>query len=83
MYKAFSSSLPPNIQSLFEISNITFGTRRNNGLCFKLKPLSNKIQNGRPSIIGPRIWNELPTNLKVCTSLGNFKNALKSSVIHY
>ena len=76
MYKAFHSQLPNDIQTRFLIHNTVHNTGQSH-LNFKLVGRSTKIQNRRPSVAGPYLWNALLPSTKILPNLMTFKKHLK------
>ena len=79
MFKVSKDISPPFMKEIF--GEILVSSTRN-GTKF-LRHKVNTVYKGENSLrcFGPVVWNTLlPTNLKFCTSLGEFKNAIKSWV---
>ena len=79
MYKAFHNHLPHNIQRLFARSQQNRTTRQN-ALNLKVSRKSTKIQNLKPSIFGPYVWNQLNASVREKNSIHLFKSHLKKLV---
>ena len=62
MHQAFHSQLPPTIQILFQ-RPLTTRTRGSN-LNLVVRRRSTRLQDCRPSVNGPFVWNNLPDELK-------------------
>ena len=78
MYKAFHNHLPHNIQRLFARSQQN--RTRQNALNLKVSRKSTKIQNLKPSIFGPYVWNQLNASVREKNSIHLFKSHLKKLV---
>ena len=76
MFKAFHERLPPNIQSSFSRVGQLRQTRQS-VWNLSVEQRKTKIYNAKPSISGPYIWNNLPSNLKECGTFLSFKKNLK------
>lgn len=75
-YKAFNNELPANIQRLFTHSQ-TLRRTRQAGMNMAVVIRSTKVQNLRPSVNCPYLWNSLSPDLKQLPSINAFKNRLK------
>ena len=78
MYKVKNKLSPPFIQEIFEHKG--FGRTTRMGDKFT-RPQINKVNKGENSLrnFGPVVWNSiLPEKLKICSSLSEFKNLIKS-----
>ena len=80
VFRAKSKSLPVCIQCLFEPREGKYNLR---GLCiFKTRKKARTNVKARcVSILGVIQWNSLGDGIKLCTSQGRFKKALKSQII--
>ncbi len=69
------SNLNPNCMKMFEAKDITYDLRYSKFV----KQSLNKITYGKKtfSYYGTHIWNSIPNNIKICTSLDNFKTMIK------
>jgi hypothetical protein len=77
MYKAKNDLSPPFMKEIFDLK---CGPSTRKGDAF-IRPRVNTVYKGDNSlrIYGPIVWNKmLPDNLKVCSSLSEFKNKIKS-----
>lgn len=74
MYNAFNNKLPSNIQKLYSRN---FNRTRQSNTNLVVSRRSTKIQNLRPSINGPFIWNSIPENIKNSLNKQQFRNRLK------
>ena len=78
MFKVKNDLSPPFMKELFNHKENEKGTR--SGDTFE-RPHVNSVKKGDRSLrtFGPIVWNTmLPKNLKVCKSLDDFKNSIKS-----
>ena len=72
MFKAFYNLLPINIQKNYSRTQTGRVTRQSQ-LNLNVKIKSTNIQNRKPSIAGPFLWNALQASIRSVTSLNNFK----------
>ena len=79
MYKAFYGKLPTVVQGFFDVRGIV-NTRQAN--CFKTKYARTTLKCQTLSIVGPKLWNALPTVLKSYSSVSLFKTKLKNFYIN-
>ena len=83
MYKAFKGVLSPLIQLNYTkppSERLTRQTLWNLNVRMK----STKIQNSRPSVAGPFLWNSLNQNIKQAKTLKKFKKILTTDILkHY
>ena len=77
MFKAFHTQLPGGIQTRFKTNVNIYNTRQSN-LNLVVTRRSTKIQNNRPSVSGPYVWNSLNPIMKELPSFEIFKSRLKS-----
>ena len=80
MLKCFRNTAPEYLAEL-----IQFDRKHNRNLWFNLKymvqvPRSTNVQTSMSaiSIVGPRLWNDLPVTVKVKENIKEFKAALKT-----
>ena len=79
MNQAFHKTLPTSIQTLYNTTQRIRSSRQNSTLNTVEK--STKIQNLRPSVCGPYIWNNLPLNIRSLSSIKSYQIKLKKSLI--
>ena len=79
MFKVTNGLSPEIFSNLFEKKDHTIYNFRNNSR-FDI-PKVNTVLSGSESIsvLGPKTWNSLPTELKEITSLDAFKSSLKGA----
>ncbi len=77
VFKSLNNLNPNFMNKMFQVKDITYDLRDSNSLC---QPKFNKITYGKTtfSYYGTYIWISLPTDIKQCTSLDNFKTMLKA-----
>ena len=77
MFNAYHSTLPPRLNCLF-VKNRDVNSRHSKYLFnFKLqRPNTNTLATCL-SIIGPKLWNNLPSAIKEAKTLSMFKRNLK------
>jgi len=77
VYKCMYNIAPEYIQALFERHNHCYGTRNESKIVQKR---FNTVRHGYYSFkyLGAKIWNNLPRDVKACTSINEFKRNLKS-----
>ena len=77
MFKVFKGLAPEIISNLFEINTNSYNLR--NKSYFKI-PNVHTVYNGTESIsfLGPKLWNILPDDLRMCKTLEVFKSRIKS-----
>ena len=76
MFKAFHQTLPSKIlqkYSRIQTGRLTRQVQWNLAVARK----SSKLQNSRPSICGPHIWNGIPADLRKLNSLATLKKKLR------
>ena len=77
MFKAFHTQLLGGIQTRFK-TNVNICNTRQSNLNLVVTRRSTKIQNNRPSVSGPYVWNSLNSIMKELPSFEIFKSRLKS-----
>jgi len=79
MYRFQKNDLPDAFQDIFQLKTTQMRTRSNS----QITPSSFRTKTSQQSIkfIGPKIWNDLPNEIKNSKSLKIFKNKLKSYYI--
>jgi ribonuclease P/MRP protein subunit RPP40 len=78
MFKVKNNLSPPFMKEIFEYNSNGRTTRMGDKFA---RPNVNKVYSGENSLrsFGPIVWNTmLPENLKVCSTLAEFKNTIKS-----
>ena len=77
IYKAKQGISPPYVADLFDSHTHNYNTRAKNQLA---KPSVNTTGYGLHSLrfLGPKIWNELPFEIKASENLITFKNKIKT-----
>ena len=79
MFKAYHNKLPDNIQKHYSTPQQR-ATRQS--VCdLSVRRRSTKIQNARPSISGPYIWNALPAGIRSTRNVKSFGTKVKISLI--
>ena len=78
MYRAYSFSLPDNIQKCFSL-DVTYQTRCEKR--FKNSFVRTNLKAMCLSIKGIKLWNSLDNNLKSCSNINTFKKELKLTYI--
>ena len=73
------SPCPTVVQGFFDVRGIV-NTRQAN--CFKTKYARTTLKCQTLSIVGPKLWNALPTVLKSYSSVSLFKTKLKNFYIN-
>ena len=70
----YKNMLPVSFDNFFMVNreNHNYNTRNKNDFEIQMHKMKTIFT------IGPNIWNELPTNIKNATKLGQFKTYLKS-----
>lgn len=74
MFKYKNNMLPQSFENLFTVhrENHNYHTRNRNDFRIPVQKIRTVYSTG------PKIWNDLPSNIKAAKSLGQFKSALKS-----
>ena len=74
MFKYKNNMLPVSFDNFFTVNreNHNYNTRNRNDFEIQMHKMKTIFT------MGPKIWNELPTNIKNATKLGQFKTNLKS-----
>ncbi len=82
MYKVYNKLLPANMMSYFK----TIKASHNHNV--RMKSCNFKIQFSRTtnfveciSVRGPKIWNDMPADIKVCKSMFTFKKMYKALLL--
>ena len=81
MHKALNETLPPNLQTLFTKNQTNIRTRQSQ-FNLSVKHKGSKIQNIRPSVSGPYLWNTLPNALKEIKLNKHFRRKHKQNIIN-
>ena len=78
VFKANNSMLSPNLQNLFIKSNNVHShfTRSSNN--FHQKYVKTSLKSFCISVNGIKCWNSLPTKLRCCSRIREFRNVFKS-----
>ena len=81
VFKSFHDMSPAYIKTLIEPS-VTYAHLRSDNDLFTLKLIIPNSKYGERSFscMAPIEWNLLPQDIRLCSSIGNFKSQLKS---HY
>ena len=79
VYKALNNLAPSYLSEMLHFSTSIYSTRAETDRKLVV-PRASRIGDRAFSVAGPRIWNELPTDIRNLTTLGSFKNRLKT---HY
>lgn len=77
MYKYMNELLPASFRGMFQ--HLTEPNRTRNVLA--ARPRNSKLEKF-PNVTLPKIWNELPTELKCSETMSIFKNVLKKLLIN-
>jgi hypothetical protein len=72
VYKAITGSAPCYLQDLFSYK--TWG----HTLALNVPAVNSSHGKKAFSYMGPKLWNNLPKNLKECATITNFKSMLKT-----
>ena len=80
VFKAFHNNLPSQLQIYYSKPNNHRITRQPTWN-FTVKLKSTKIQNSRPSVAGPYLWNNLKANTKQKNCLNKFKNIISKELL--
>ena len=80
MFKAFHRKLPPGIQR-FYMNNQQQRQTRQSFMNLAVKRRGNKIQNLRPSVSGPFLWNQLKVALRSKNNIAQFCSSLKKEIL--
>jgi len=81
MYKVNCQLLPDNLQCFFKLNNAVHKYNTKQSSHFAIKFCRTTHRSFSLSIQGPRYWNSLPIELKICKSLQNFKTSFKKSLV--
>lgn len=81
MYRVSNNDLPPHIQNRFKIVNMTHTHRTRQCLDFKIQYCRTKQKSFSLSVLGPNLWNKLPTNLKQASNCHTFKSMYKEKLL--
>ena len=82
MYKIYNKLLPANIMSYFKKSmpvTITINVRIKTYFNIKFSRTTKKSE--CISVKGPKMWNDMPTDIKVCKSMFTFKKMYKALLL--
>ena len=73
MYKVYNKLLPANIMSYFKTINACHNhTVRMNNFNFKIKFSRTTKKSECISVKGPKMWNDMPADIKLCKSMFTF-----------
>ena len=77
MFKYKQCLLPSSFKNFFTIhsANLTYNTRNKGDFQIPIHRIRTI------SSTGPKIWNDLPNNVKNANSLGRFKNKIKATLL--
>ena len=82
MYKVYNKLLPANIMSYFK----TINTCHNHNV--RMKNCNFKIKFNRTTkkseciiVKGPKMWNDIPADIKLCKSMFTFKKMYKALLL--
>ena len=80
LFSARNGSLPMGLQGLFKLREGEYNLR---GVCiFKTQHKARtNVKMRCASFLGVKLWNKLSDGMKLCTSRGRFKRAVKSKII--
>jgi len=79
MHKAFTQELPLNNQKYYVVKTSLYASRFENN--FKLSILKSSIKDHCISVIGVKLWNSQPENLKLLRQLHIYKNHIKKALL--
>jgi len=83
MFSGFHNTLPPNIQRQINKTQQNRSTRQTH-LNLYIKQRSTKIQNLRPSVEGPYLWNGLSNTIRESKNIHIFKHKFtKQNFLYY
>ena len=78
VYKALNGLAPEYISSLLACKNFKHSLRSSKGSILEIPRTNNKYGDRAFSVIGPRLWNRLPSHIKNQTTFRSFKKSLKT-----
>ena len=79
MYKVYNKLLPDNIMSYFKTINTCHNHNVRMKNCnFKIKFSRTTQKSECISVKGPKMWNDIPADIKLCKSMFTFKKNLQS-----
>ena len=81
VYRAYHNNLPTNLQSYFMLNRGTVSYDMRSRDKFKIKYVRTSLRSKLVSIIGPKLWNQLPQSIRECVNIESFKKALKYFLI--
>ena len=84
MYKFVKKQIPPTLQNLFTFVNEihNHSTRASNSKDIALPLPRTEVLRRNLSYSGPLFYNSLPSGIRKCNSLDNFKVCLKSYLLN-
>ena len=78
MYKVYNKLLPANIMSYFKTINTCHNHNVRMKNCnFKIKFSRTTKKSECISVKGPKMWNDIPADIKLCKSMFTFKKCTK------
>ena len=82
MHKAYHNCLPKNVQSYFVLNNVdsVYNTRATDK--FKIKYVRTSLKSKLVSVVGPKLWNELPRSITCLVNIVKFKRILKIELVN-
>ena len=82
MYKVYNKLLPDNIMSYFKTINTCHNHNVRMKNCdFKIKFSRTTQKSECISVKGPKMWNDIPADIKLCKSMFTFKKMYKALLL--
>ena len=82
MYREYNKLLPANIMSYFKKINACHNHNVRMKNCnFKIKFSRTNKKSECISVKGPKMWNDLPADIKLCKSMFTFKKMYKALLL--
>ena len=80
MFKALHGLAPPYIEELLQFKPASERSMRSNNQCFLVVPRARTVTYGERNfrVFAPVLWNNLPSGLRSCKELKDFKKQLKT-----
>ena len=83
MYKVYNNLLPANIMLCYQKVNASqYHNIRMKNCNFKIRFSRTTKKAECISIKGPKMWNDLPADIKLCNSIYKFKKMYKALLLH-
>ena len=81
MYKNHKKLLPKNFNDYFKHTDTKYNLRSKQKGFLKIPKKNNKYIEHSLKYRGPKLWNDLPNDIKEAKSLGEFKKILKTILV--